>query len=446
MSTNNVLKTLCLAFGLILSLALFGCPTSESGSGGSGGSGSDGSSTTTDGGRRGEDTGGRDITRGGCSGNDDCEATEYCEPTLETCVPRCVDDTGCARSEWCDTDTGMCEPRQPCAMHDECGEGEKCDLCIGVCVLEVGPYCLEDMNCPDFEQYCDTCSQQCVPRLDFCAVCTEDYQCGDLNDRCLTHDNGGRFCGTFCGTGFPCPRGATCSEDHGQCIPLSGDCEEETTCTSDSECSGIQICSPHSICTDGCLNDDACPDPLVCSAGRCEEPCLSEDDCEGDQECRDGHCWVPGGCVTSVDCPEQETYCDRTLGICVEGCEVDGDCLTYELMCEEGSCVHRPCRGAYACAFGQICNGDTGYCEDSPDPHCAECDGNDQNSCGSGNLCASFQDEDGNDLGAFCLLACSSDPLNPCPNGWECEEVETQDGIMNLCYRACYDDPIGSGD
>ena len=424
----------------VLSTVLLLACSSDSGSDSSGDNGASDATTTSDQNRRrGDDA---DDTTASCTEDDDCEGNDICDPGLERCVPACTEDTDCARSEACNSASGQCESRAACNAELPCGEGESCDSCVGVCVRSDGPFCVEDQNCPSFDQFCDQCSQQCLPRLGICEPCIDNYQCGEAADRCLVYSDGATFCGRACGAGFACPTGSTCSEEHGQCIPLSGDCLSEDACSEDDECSGIQVCSAHGVCVDGCSSDDVCPSPTVCSAGRCEDPCLGPEDCDGENECVEGHCRRPGGCNTSRDCPEAETHCDRALGLCVDGCEVDGDCLTYTQMCVEEACVHRPCRGAYACGFGQICDDASGHCTESTDPHCAECNGDDPDSCGANNLCAAFQDEDGNDLGAFCLLACSDDPLNPCPNGWQCTEVETQDGVMNLCHRACYDSPI----
>lgn len=426
-----------LFFGALL--LVLSCSSDPSGDGSGGGTTTEDSSSgdTT---RRGDDTGGVDESP--CTTSDDCDGDLVCDPVLTRCVSACGDDTDCAPAERCASAGGLCEARTPCSDSAACAEGEACDSCLGVCVGATGVFCVEDVNCPDFDQYCDSCSSQCLSRREPCDPCTDDAQCGEPGDRCLDFPDGERFCGKSCGAGIGCPLGFTCNADRGQCLPLSGACSEETTCGEDSECAGVQICGGQGICTDGCASDDVCPNPLVCSAGRCQDPCSEANACDTGLECVEGHCRVPGGCLTSRECPQQETYCDRVRGLCVDGCEVDGDCLTFTLMCVDGGCERRPCRGAYSCGFGQICDADSGACVESTEPHCSECNGDDAESCGAGNLCASFQDEDGNDLGAFCLLACSSDPLNECPSGYQCSEVETPDGIMNLCTRGCYDNPF----
>jgi hypothetical protein len=231
-------------------------------------------------------------------------------------------------------------------------------------------------------------------------------------------------------------------------VPLTGSCAELSECDDDEDCSGRQICSSQGICFDGCTTDGACPGTDVCSAGRCVPPCASEADCEPGEECDEtGHCRIPGSCTTSWDCPEAEMHCDRTTGMCAPGCEVDDDCRTAALICRDGECVDAPCRGAYACAFGQICDFDTGECRVPDEDYCGTCDGDDPESCGPGNLCANLQDGEGNDQGAYCWIACSDDPLNRCPRGYNCQEIEvpTSGGGSEtrvLCARACYANPI----
>jgi hypothetical protein len=133
--------------------------------------------------------------------------------------------------------------------------------------------------------------------------------------------------------------------------------------------------------------------------------------------------------------------------MCVPGCEVDADCFTATKECIEGECVLRACRGNYACAFGQICDFETGVCREPDEPHCSTCDSSDIDSCGTENVCVEVQDEDGNSLGEFCWIACYDDPENRCPAGYACEELEipTSGGgseIREVCYRRCDRNPV----
>ena len=124
-------------------------------------------------------------------------------------------------------------------------------------------------------------------------------------------------------------------------------------------------------CQPGCESDISCPGDLLCQGIRCAPACGPENPCPEGQMCEnDGHCRVPGGCVTSAECMERETYCDREQLRCIPGCEVDNDCLDATMECLGGTCRPRGCSGNFQCAFGQICQQDTNMCIDAPGSHC----------------------------------------------------------------------------
>jgi hypothetical protein len=148
-----------------------------------------------------------------------------------------------------------------------------------------------------------------------------------------------------------------------------------------------------------------------------------------------------GGCLSSRDCLEPETYCDTATRACVDGCEVDDDCMSSARICVAGACADRPCTYAANCAFGEVCMRETGRCEPATGDYCAPCDGGDTASCGSGNLCATLQDADGNDVGAFCLLACSTSG-DACPQGYACQELDAGSGPARYCVRRCDRAPV----
>jgi hypothetical protein len=391
-----------------------------------------------------------DAPSGACDpAADGCGPGLVCDPGRLDCVARCAGDRDCAPIERCEVASGLCVDRTPCTDSGPCLSTEACDTCLGVCVDSPGgAFCLEDVNCPDFDQFCDPCLSQCRPRGAFCEECRADEECGDVADVCLTDTRGLRFCGAACGVGRPpCPRGAACDPALHQCVPLSGDCTRLVQCDADGDCRGAQICSLAGVCVDGCTGDAACPSPDVCNGGRCEPRCTTEAQCDPGEECESGRCRVPGSCVTSWDCPAAEMHCDRLAGTCVEGCEVDDDCRTFSAVCREGACVPRGCRGNYSCAFGQVCDLASGQCAEPSEPHCATCNGDDLDSCGTGNICANLQDAEGNPQGAFCWLACAPDPDNACPQGYACTDVEIQQQggatqTRRVCARACYRNPV----
>lgn len=379
-----------------------------------------------------------DATPGGCQSNADC-SDGLCDPSTARCVPPCIDDTDCGPQAVC-ADEGLCVARRACDASTACGIGETCNTCDGVCqVAETGATpCTSDINC-GFEQFCDPCLGECRDRLGLCDACQRDEECGEPGDQCLDFAAGGRFCGRQCGS---CPIGYACDADVGQCLPLSGSCLEVAQCASGADCPVGQTCSEARLCVEGCTDSASCAGGLVCQAGACVAPCASAAGCPDGAECVDGVCVVPGGCSSSADCTEPATYCDRGSLQCVPGCEVDDDCMNAAQMCSGGVCVRRGCRGSWSCAFGEVCDRDAAACTTATGQYCEPCDGQDVDSCGATNACLTLE-EDGAEVGAFCMVACSDDEANTCPQGYGCREVDLGDqGLRSVCVRACNRDPV----
>ena len=180
---------------------------------------------------------------------------------------------------------------------------------------------------------------------------------------------------------------------------------------------------------------------------RCVEACSATVPCPDGQECaEDGHCRIPGGCVQPADCEEPETYCDQTTNMCSPGCQADYDCKSSAKECINGVCETKGCAANYFCAFGEVCALDTGVCAPAPGPHCESgCDPQSETACGGEpNRCLELQDDEGNSKGAFCFVACGSDPNNACPQGYACQELQNQDGAVEaqLCFRDCTNNPL----
>lgn len=373
----------------------------------------------------------------GCDNSGDCSDGQVCNVDTGRCVSSCVSDASCGQAATCDSN-GLCVARPACESAAQC-PGGACNSCLGVCVDAVsGNACNNDTNC-GFDDYCDPCVNVCRPRLALCDACQADAECGAASDHCLDYASGGRFCGQACGT---CPVGYECNTTLGQCVALSGSCLNVRECETPDDCPRGETCSATFICVTGCTGDEACPGEQVCSAGACVAPCRDAAECPAGAQCTDGRCVVPGGCVTSRDCTEFQTYCDTDTQACVPGCQVDLDCGEASLQCEAGTCVPRGCAGNYSCAFDQVCDAGTGLCVPAEGPYCDPCNGDDVNSCGDTNACVTFQDDDGNDAGDFCLVACAADPLNACPQGYGCQELDLGDeGIRQVCVRQCQRDP-----
>lgn len=384
------------------------------------------------------DVGAGDATIGDvCEFNADCVAG-VCDAESGRCVAPCRADADCGPTRTC-ADDGQCVSRATCTDDATCGAGEACNRCLGVCQATSGTtVCDGDVNC-GFEEFCESCLGRCLPRRELCEPCSEDRECGEVEDRCLDYTSGGRYCGRSCGS---CPVGYICGASSGQCVALSGSCEAVRECETASDCPLGRVCSGAFQCVVGCTDDGSCTAGLICQAGECRAPCTSAAECPVGADCVEGRCAVEGGCLSSEDCDEAQTYCDRNTLMCVSGCEVDNDCLDAGLECIAGDCVPRGCRGNYSCAFGQVCDVATGVCSEATGPYCDRCNGDDIDSCGAANVCASLQD-DGEDVGAFCFVACDGDPDNRCPQGYGCQDVEVEAGdVRSVCARTCNREPV----
>ena len=340
-----------------------------------------------------------------------------------------------------------------CTSDADCDQVGATCTCNGVCeVFDTNP-CLVDKNCPS-DQYCDACAGFCAAEVGVCEACTNNAACGD-GGACLPFVSGGSFCATECISDLGCEVGYSCIAVDGfsqnLCVPDSGQCEDLGLCESDGECPDGQICSDTlKICAPGCSEDDQCAGELVCDAARCVEPCSSNSDCPQGAECDDGHCKVPGACESGEDCFQPETYCDKTTGQCAPGCLVDGDCQDAAKQCENKKCVPKGCIHNYQCAFEQVCDKQVGACIPTPDDHCGECDASAEGQCGGEpNLRVTLQDQDPDtgeavDKGDFCLLPCANDPVDQCPQGYGCTQIQTENIDGFYCTRACWVNPVGA--
>lgn len=384
----------------------------------------------------GDEGGGGDTSAAGDTGASDGTAPDGTAPDPDATSPGEVVASFCR-------DDGECT-----------GPGEICD-CHGQCVVAGGTPCTEDRNC-GVPRWCNTCTGFCEEQVGVCAPCEEARACLDLG-ACLPYSAGGTYCGLGCVTAAGCPQGFDCVAVPGveakQCVARSGACEDLGLCERDGECPLGQICSDATrTCTAGCAEDGQCQNGLVCVLGRCVPPCGGDGDCNPPATCQAGKCKIPGACEVANDCPDPETYCSRESGSCEPGCQIDDDCKDAAKRCDGGQCVAKGCLHNFECAHGRVCDQASGSCVPFPasEPHCATCNAEaEQNaSCPDPNVCVRFQgDEEGEVLGDFCLVPCKDDPIDRCPSGWQCTEVQDQQSGTSqfFCVRQCYIDPVGGG-
>jgi hypothetical protein len=387
-------------------------------------------------------------------------------------------------------------PPKECAKDEDCaakGADFACN-CDGKCIQAA---CREDKNCGS-ESYCDPCVKTCQPLLPACAVCTSDRQCyGDLS-RCVdqfsymsvTTSLSGKVCAPWCPLdgGVCAVEGAPfdsygCADvgdaANGACIPKTLDCgTTPKRCTSDTDCTsenkpvcyptlGIcgckegtcpfgQACHPQTHnCIPGCTSDTECGAGKVCSIGLCQDACkgtLATKDVSGcptttpkpgkEWDCVKGHCEIPGMCFSPQDCHEKATYCDSGSNECVPGCLIDFDCKSSAKTCVAKECIDKGCAGTFECSCGQVCDLKENKCKTAEGKYCDPCDQQQENSCGSEDiLCIGFKDpKTEEDKGSYCMPPCGADPDNPCPKGWQCQEIKDDQGKSygKKCIRFCY--------
>lgn len=307
------------------------------------------------------------------------------------------------------------------------------------------------------EQYCDPCSRTCETPRGLCEPCNADVQCekADVGSTCIPYATGGTFCGRACLGDAGCAKGYACKDvgaKEMQCVPKSGSCGPVAGgCKVDADCPYTTICNAdYASCTKGCSDDTECPQGKVCALFRCVAPCTGDDVCKAlaaEAVCQDARCKIPGGCLGVPDCPEKATYCDNATHKCKNGCLADADCKEFGMKCQANGCVAKGCLENWECSFGEVCDPSTGKCSKAEGPFCGKCDAQDDKATACGgdpNKCFSFQDKDGNKVGDFCGLACSTAASGPCPQGYGCQELKDDQGASQgkYCLRECWKEPF----
>jgi streptogramin lyase len=148
-----------------------------------------------------------------------------------------------------------------CNDNDDCGDGYCIQgpdgkVCTHTCIDGCPPgwACIEmSLGGPDAQYVC-------VPQyFSLCAECTDDQECGDGDDRCITVPGEGDFCGMSCTVDSDCPPSYACNQALSlegnsvkQCIPETGSCScragnqgEVRDCETTNEfgtCLGEKIC------------------------------------------------------------------------------------------------------------------------------------------------------------------------------------------------------------
>jgi hypothetical protein len=322
-----------------------------------------------------------------------CDADADCTQPGFTCVPQatsgragvCVPTQLAAQSEppadpGPPEQPGALEPGQlgaPCASDDDCADGIVCLLesgdDFGVGGGPPGGYC--STPC-DVAEDCTEAGAVCAstPGGSFCLRgCSVDDPggCGRDVTACLSLGPAAA-CLPVCSADADCD-GRVCDLQNGICVDASAPSPE---CVTDADCAlgtcdlSSGLCAPADV---GCTQDADCSDQ-VCDAigGACIDAplapvgsaCAADVDCAGENAPQDdtrlclalddaAFCSALCALGTAVGCEAYGTdaFCllpvDDTLGLCLELCDVPGDCAQPGYDCE---------------ALGTLVNGRSGAC------------------------------------------------------------------------------------
>lgn len=343
-----------------------------------------------------------------CSSNADCGNSMAC--VNDVCVAADSTDNGLA---------GLC---QACEAASDC--------------VEDGSLCIE----LSFDQATRTGEKVCTRPCEYNHECPSGFECINISSevgtsaQCLPviTDWGERTCNPSpelecvrandCGVGESCvantcvaPGGAECSSQNpcgnGQtCVNFQCVAAADAECTRRSDCASGESCIDGECvgAAESCVFNQEC-DGGACVDGTCQSACSADADCGSNESCRSGLC-QPLECRRSADCAagnvcvdaKCEATCNASTGAgCADGyvcsnfgyCEADpgvecrtaAECARDEI-CDAGSCT-TACSCNQQCGTGEVCNLDSGTCEDPNSPPAVSC-ANDCD-CPSGDSCIS---------------------------------------------------------
>ncbi len=301
---------------------------------------------------------------------------------------------------WCPLSTGMCAVEGAVQGSYTCARVEG-EATAGVCVPGT-------LNCGNLQ-----------------SRCKDDQDCG-LKEKCWEDLH---VCG--CRDALDCAFGEACHPKTHRCVP---------GCTADTECGSLKVCNA-GMCMDACTGSLADAD-----IKGCDDPSPMPGK---EWDCIKGHCTIPGMCFSPIDCREPEQYCETATKTCISGCLIDFDCKQASKLCDTINkvCVDRGCDANYWCSCGQVCDLPNKKCETAVGKYCEVCDQQADSPCGDENtLCIGFKDpKTDEDKGSYCMPPCGPDEKNPCPQGWQCQDIKDDKGQSKgkKCIRFCYQKVTG---
>lgn len=356
-----------------------------------------------------------------CASTDPAAPPRYCNNYTGLCVTEitgCTADSQCQAAEWCDPSIRACRPLksfcEPCSADRECGGAmDNCVLDESLNRRFCGTACNDSSTCPRGATCQDkggvkqcwpdrtpngspaTCNnfQACTP--DSLKSCNQTSDCGDLSQRCDPAK------GKCVAVQQVCPFGTICDPRLKLCV---AECVQDADCGDATLRCVNRVCEPLNECTldSDCADNKVCAIPPGGTKGECKPSCSLDTDCPLGTVCTPMglRATCQPGCTTNA------------------GCALDQRCNTTSKQCE-GPVVGmtRTCQATSACRSCEFCDGVTNACVAARQsfPYCQPCTS--PSECGGG-TCVVLPDGQG-----YCARYCGTG--QECPQGFVCLSLTT---------------------
>lgn len=300
-----------------------------------------------------------------CSENNDCSSSETCIDFK--CINPCSLPNACGQNADCfnENHVGICSCKpgmtgspllgcvsiQYCSTDHQCTAGTKCNagICSAVCTNT--RECIENQMC--IQNICQpTCtSNSTCPDFQYCLnnICTQEFKCRsdedcDIDEVCVTDNNGRSNCENACIGRVICGRNAECASRNHEAVCTckpgfyadNNGCRK-IECETDSDCSNDKTCENY-MCKIACLLGDRCGENAICLAENHKQVCYCQPGYTGDptQQCILIDVCKDGPCASGATCKNIRgaVKCTCPVGFVgepyKEGCKIAVECHTNE--------------------------------------------------------------------------------------------------------------------
>jgi hypothetical protein len=389
-----------------------------------------------------------------CGDGIDCNGTETCDETANSCVPGA---TTCGPSEICDVATDTCVATcTGCFIGGACvGAGQRnpsnqCEVCdptvsTSAYVTNDGASCDDGMFCTNGDvctgSTCGGTARSCSDGI----ACNGVETCSETGDTCAA---GASTCGA----------GTSCDPGTDSCVASCADCTIGGSCFGAGQVNPMNPCEVCRTATptvwsanDGASCDDGlfCTDTDRCTARACSgsaRTCTDGVACNGTETCSE----ATDSCVAGTTTCAAGQVCNPTTDLCVttcSGCVVGGTCFAAGTTNPSNACevcdITRtrtafstndgaPCNDGQFCTRSDVCSGSlcagtaTNFCSDGVACNGVETCNETSDSCVAGGttcmagqVCNSTTDMcvatcSGCVVGGVCYAPSTTNPTNQC--------------------------------